>query len=75
MRLPEFTRSTTLPWSSPAWPYVLWLWPELSASRYCGQPLIFLFLADVAAALVRLAAAGSRPLRASRHHVAEEGEK
>jgi hypothetical protein len=29
----------------------LWLWPELSASRYCGQPLIFLFLADVAAAL------------------------
>jgi hypothetical protein len=70
MRLPEFTRSTTLPWSSPAWPYVLWLWPELSASRYCGQPLIFLFLADVAAALVRLAAAGSRPLRASRHHVA-----
>src|ERR1700730_16660475 len=69
MRLPEFTRTTTLPWSSPAWPYVLWLWPESSASRYCGQPLIFLFLADVAAALVRLAAA-SRPLRASRHHVA-----
>jgi hypothetical protein len=67
MRLPEFTRSTTLP--SPAWPYVLWLWPESLASRYCGQPLIFLFLADVAAALVRLAAA-SRPLRASRHHVA-----
>jgi hypothetical protein len=57
MRLSEFTRSTTLPWSSPAWPYVLWLWPELSASRYCGQPLIFLFLADVAAAPVRLAAA------------------
>jgi hypothetical protein len=67
MRLAEFTRSTTLSWSSPA--YVLWLWPELSASRYCGQPLIFIFLADVAAALVRLAAA-SRPLRASRHHVA-----
>ena len=44
--------------------------PELSASRYCGQPLIFLFFADVAAALVRLAAAASRPLRASRHHVA-----
>jgi hypothetical protein len=72
MRLAEFTRSTTLP--SPAWPYVLWLWPELSASRYCGQPLIFLFLADVAAALVRLAAA-SRPLRASRHHVAGRGRK
>jgi hypothetical protein len=69
MRLPEFTRSTTLPWSSPARPYLLLLWPESVASRYCGQPLIFLFLADVAAALVRLAAA-SRPLRASRHHVA-----
>ncbi len=69
MQLPEFTRSTTLRWSSPAWPYLLWLWSELSASRYCGQPLIFLFLADVAAALVRLAAA-SRPLRVSRHHVA-----
>jgi len=69
MRLPEFTRPTTLPWSSPAWPYLLLLWPESLASRYCGQPLIFLFLADVAAALVRLAAA-SRPLRASRHHVA-----
>src|SRR5271156_6488520 len=25
MRLPEFTRSTTQPLSSPAWPYVLWL--------------------------------------------------
>jgi hypothetical protein len=73
MRLAEFTRSTTLPWSSPA--YVLWLWPELSASRYCGQPLIFVFLADVAAALVRLAAAVSRPLRASRHHVAGRGRK
>jgi hypothetical protein len=69
MRLPEFTRSTTLPWSSPARPYLLLLWPESVASRYYGQPLIFLFLADVAAALVRLAAA-SRPLRASRHHVA-----
>jgi hypothetical protein len=53
MRLPEFTRSTTLPWSSPAWPYLLWLWPESSASRYCGQFIIFLILADVAAALVR----------------------
>ena len=75
MRLPEFTRSTTLPWSSPAWPYLLLLWPESLASRYCGQPLIFLFLADVAAALVRLAGAASRPLRASRHTSLEEGEK
>jgi hypothetical protein len=74
MRLPEFTRSTTLPWSSPAWPYVLWLWPESLASHYCGQPLIFLFLANVAAALVRLVAT-SRPLRASRHQSLEEGEK
>ena len=30
MRLPEFTRSTTLPLSSPAWPCVLWLWPEFA---------------------------------------------
>jgi len=37
MRLPEFTRPTTLPWSSPAWPYLLLLWPESLASRYCGQ--------------------------------------
>jgi hypothetical protein len=75
MRLPEFTSSTTLPLSSLAWPYVLWLWPKSSASRYCGQPLVFLFLADVAAALVRLAGVASRPLRASRHTSLVEGEK
>jgi hypothetical protein len=74
MRLLEFTRSTTLLRTSPAWPNMLWLWPESSAFRYCCQPLIILFLAGVAAALVRLAAA-SRPLRASRHHVARRRRK
>src|SRR5260370_10697281 len=43
MRLPEFTRSTTLRWGFPSWPYMLWLWAESSASRYCAQPLIILF--------------------------------
>jgi hypothetical protein len=66
MRLPEFTRSTTLLRSLPAWPYMLWLWPESSAFRYCGQPLIILFLAAVAAALVRLVAAGQQAPRRSK---------
>jgi hypothetical protein len=40
MRLPEFTRSTTLPLSSPAWPYVLWLWPEFAdMSRVSAKAL------------------------------------
>jgi hypothetical protein len=40
MRLPEFTRSTTLPLSSPAWPCVLWLWPEFAdMSRVSAKAL------------------------------------
>jgi hypothetical protein len=44
MRLPEFTRLATLPLSSPAWPYVLWLWPEFAdMSRVSAKALVDLW--------------------------------